>query len=79
MQSNLSYSAGMLSHSIDWQMCDYQGRGLLVLIAAWINNHMLGKVWGETNYALPHFKGEVREWMISFMTHCIMDEMYYPY
>ena len=48
----------------------------LILIQAWISNHMSGKVWDKISYPLPNFKyctAEVWERMSNFIPNFIMD------
>ena len=53
----------------------------LILIPAWISNHMPCKVWDEITYPFPNFNGaavEVWEWINNFIPRSIMDVITYP-
>ena len=62
-----------------WHPFNQQG---LTLISAWMNNHMLSKLWDENTYQFLNFKGwivEVWEWISSFIPHITGHVITYPY
>ena len=53
----------------------------LILLPAWICNHMPGKVWHEIIYPFPNFNGatfDVWESISNFIPHFIIDVITYP-
>ena len=53
----------------------------LILIPAWISNHMPRKVWAEIIYPFLNFNGhtvEVWEWVSNFSPHFIIDVITHP-
>ena len=53
----------------------------LLLIPAWISEHMSYKVWAEITYPISNFIGaavEVWEWINDFILHFIMEEITCP-
>ena len=80
----------MLARLLYWNKHDeYHGNDLgrfhkrgLILIPAWINNHMQSKMWDEISYPFPNFNGctvEVWERIINFIPPIIMDVMVYSF
>ena len=54
----------------------------LTLIPAWIINHMPSEVLYEITYPFPNFNGtndEVWEWISNFISHYMMDVIYFTY
>ena len=53
----------------------------LILIPAWICNHMPSEVWDEITYPFPNFDDatvEVWQWINDFVPHFMMDVITYP-
>ena len=73
-----------ISPSIPYDVFDtsspFYQHGLIVILA-WINNHMPNKVRGEITYPFLNFNGatvEVWEWISNFIPYFAMDVITYP-